>query len=57
MGKKAGDLKDVKIYIKPEENKAYYVINGDVTVLLHYKNLLYEAQKAFERSSGLFSFG
>ena len=31
MGKKAGDLKDVKIYIKPEENKAYYVINGDVT--------------------------
>ncbi len=31
MGKKAGDLKDVKIYIKIEENKAYYVINGDVT--------------------------
>ena len=31
MGKKAGDLKDVKIYIKPEENKAYYVINGYVT--------------------------
>ena len=29
MGKK--DLKDVKIYIKPEEYKAYYVINGDVT--------------------------
>ena len=23
--------KDIKIYIKPEENKAYYVINGDIT--------------------------
>ena len=31
MGKKEKDLKDIKIYIKPEENKAYYVINGDVT--------------------------
>lgn len=31
MGKKEKDLKDVKIYIKPEENAAYYVINGDVT--------------------------
>ena len=31
MGKKEKDLKDVKIYIKPEEYKAYYVINGDIT--------------------------
>lgn len=31
MGKKEKDLKDVKVYIKPEENKAYYVINGDIT--------------------------
>lgn len=31
MGKKEKDLRDVKIYIKPEENAAYYVINGDVT--------------------------
>ena len=31
MGKKEKDLKDVKIYIKPEESKAYYVINGDVS--------------------------
>ena len=23
--------KNIKIYIKPEENKAYYVINGDIT--------------------------
>ena len=31
LGKKEKDLKDIKIYIKPEENKAYYVINGDIT--------------------------
>lgn len=31
MGKKDKALKDVKLYIKPEENKVYYVINGDVT--------------------------
>ena len=28
---KVGDMKDVKIYLKPEEFKAYYVINGDTT--------------------------
>lgn len=31
MGNKAEDMTDVKIYIKPEEFMAYYVINGDVT--------------------------
>lgn len=31
MGKKASDLKDLKIYIKPEDNGAHYVINGDIT--------------------------
>ena len=31
LGNKVGDMADVKIYIKPEEFKAYYVINGDVT--------------------------
>ena len=31
LGKKEKDLKDIKIYIKPEGNKAYYVINGDIT--------------------------
>ena len=31
MGKKASDLKDLKIYIKPEDNGAHYVINGEVT--------------------------
>ena len=25
------DITEVNVYIKPEENKAYYVINGDVT--------------------------
>ena len=24
------ELKDIKISIKPEDNKAYYVINGDI---------------------------
>ena len=28
---KVGDMKDVKIYLKPEDSKAYYVINGDTT--------------------------
>lgn len=28
---KVGDMKEVKIYLKPEESKAYYVINGDTT--------------------------
>lgn len=31
MGKKASELKELKIYIKPEDNGAHYVINGDVT--------------------------
>ena len=28
-GKK--DIKDLSIYVKPEEGKAYYVVNNDVT--------------------------
>lgn len=28
---KAGDLKSVTLYLKPEENMAYYVINDDIT--------------------------
>jgi hypothetical protein len=28
---KISDMKDLKIYVKPEEMAAYYVINGDVT--------------------------
>lgn len=31
LGKKAADLKSVDLYVKPEENKVYYVMNGDVT--------------------------
>lgn len=31
MGKKASDLKDIKVYVKPEENAAYYVINNEET--------------------------
>ena len=28
---KVGDLKSVTLYVKPEENKVYFVINNDVT--------------------------
>lgn len=28
---KVGDMKTVTLYLKPEENKAYYVINEEVT--------------------------
>ena len=31
MGRKAADLKDIKVYVKPEENAAYYVINNEET--------------------------
>ena len=31
LGNKVKDMTDVKIYVKPEENAAYYVINEDVT--------------------------
>ena len=31
LGRKVGDFKTVELYVKPEENKVYYVINGDVT--------------------------
>ena len=34
MGKKEVDLTDLKIYIKPEDNGAHYVINGDITGFL-----------------------
>ncbi len=36
MGKKEADLKDVKVYIKPEDNGAYYVLNGDITGFLSF---------------------
>jgi hypothetical protein len=31
LGRKASELKTITWYLKPEENKAYYVINNDVT--------------------------
>ena len=31
MGKKEADMKDLKVYIKPEDNGAHYVINGEIT--------------------------
>ncbi|MCI5648669.1 MAG: DUF6465 family protein [Fusicatenibacter sp.] len=31
LGKKESDLKEIQIYVKPEEFAAYYVVNGEVT--------------------------
>ena len=28
-GNKVSSMKEIKIYVKPEENSAYYVINGE----------------------------
>ena len=30
-GKDAADLKDVQLYVKPEESKVYYVFNNEIT--------------------------
>lgn len=30
-GKKVEDITDLKVYVKPEEHKAYYVVNGEMT--------------------------
>ena len=30
-GNKASDLNSLKLYVKPEENQAYYVFNEEVT--------------------------
>ncbi len=31
LKQKAGDLVSVELYVKPEENKVYYVMNGEYT--------------------------
>lgn len=31
LGKKVSDFKNVELYVKPEESRAYYVINGETT--------------------------
>lgn len=31
MKQKVGDFKKVELYVKPEENKVYFVVNGDMT--------------------------
>ncbi|MBO5292369.1 MAG: hypothetical protein J6B10_04200 [Lachnospiraceae bacterium] len=31
LGKKEAELKDVELYVKPEENAVYYVANGEIT--------------------------
>ena len=31
LTEKVKDMTDVKVYVKPEENTAYYVVNGEVS--------------------------
>lgn len=31
LGKKASDLKKIELYIKPEDDRVYYVFNGKTT--------------------------
>lgn len=31
LGGKEEDIKSIELYVKPEENTTYYVINGDIT--------------------------
>ena len=31
MKRKMSELVDLKVYVKPEEGKAHYVINGEIT--------------------------
>lgn len=31
MKRKASELVDLKVYVKPEEGKAHYVINGEIS--------------------------
>ena len=31
LKRKAGELESIELYVKPEENKVYYVMNGEVT--------------------------
>ncbi len=31
LKQKVGDLASVELYVKPEENKVYYVMNGEFT--------------------------
>ena len=36
-GKKVGDIKEMDLYIKPEENAVYYVINGTETGAIEFE--------------------
>ena len=36
-GKKVGDIKEMDLYIKPEENAVYYVINGTETGVVEFE--------------------
>ena len=31
LGKKPADFKSVELYVKPEDSRVYYVVNGEIT--------------------------
>ncbi len=37
-GKKESDIKSIALYVKPEEDRCYYVVNGDETGSFHIIN-------------------
>ncbi len=37
-GNKESDIKSIALYVKPEEDRCYYVINGDATGTFHIIN-------------------
>lgn len=39
LKRKVGDMKEVKIYLKPEEYAAYFVVNGDVSEKVDLRTL------------------
>ena len=53
---KVGDMKDVKIYLKPEESAAYYVINGDTTGKVDLVKVCYPLCSGIRPGEGRFLF-
>ncbi len=37
-GKKASDIRSIALYVKPEEDRCYYVVNGDEMGSFHIIN-------------------
>ena len=53
-GKKEEDIQDIKVYVKTEENKAYYVVNGEaeghyVELCISYSEWLFGVCERFPK--------